>query len=203
MRRRCLQIYVDRRRGIDFHRVYKELLLYQIEFTNTYSQDYSVDEASLDSSSPTHRLETIDPNDNICGNLQSVVSASDQSALRIQSSDRENSASDLGTALDDSVCIWCSKRFGAVKALNRHIRTHTLPETCLIGSCRKPLADRKAVKRHRLSRKHTEKGCFPCTRFGCDKTFTRRDSLTRHLKKSVRCSSKYVHNRVYNDNPLA
>lgn len=85
----------------------------------------------------------------------------------------------IHTGVKPNVCGLCGKQFIQRSALTVHMRVHTgeKPHRCDI--CDKAFSDSSSLARHR--RVHTGKRPYICKFPGCNKTFTRRTTLTRHF----------------------
>ncbi|KAI1260621.1 hypothetical protein F5Y18DRAFT_419937 [Xylariaceae sp. FL1019] len=77
-------------------------------------------------------------------------------------------------------CDWpsCGKQFIQRSALTVHQRVHTKEKPHLCERCGKPFSDSSSLARHR--RIHSGQRPYKCPYADCQKTFTRRTTLTRH-----------------------
>ncbi|KAI9725910.1 MAG: hypothetical protein M1828_002237 [Chrysothrix sp. TS-e1954] len=73
----------------------------------------------------------------------------------------------------------CGKQFIQRSALTVHQRVHTREKPHLCEKCGKPFSDSSSLARHR--RIHSGMRPYKCPYADCQKTFTRRTTLTRHI----------------------
>ncbi|KAJ2347540.1 hypothetical protein GGF43_004735 [Coemansia sp. RSA 2618] len=87
----------------------------------------------------------------------------------------------IHTGVKPFECPWsdCDKRFIQRSALKVHFRTHSgeRPHTCEV--CDRSFSDSSSLARHR--RTHTGVRPYGCEHPGCQKRFTRKTSLRKHM----------------------
>lgn len=107
----------------------------------------------------------------------------------------------IHTGVKPNVCGLCGKQFIQRSALTVHMRVHTgeKPHKCDI--CDKAFSDSSSLARHR--RVHTGKRPYVCEYPGCNKTFTRRTTLTRHFASHIPLGDSNADSNMDNDMSLA
>eukprot|EP00834_Sanchytrium_tribonematis_P007666 NODE_730_length_4371_cov_0.467228.p2 type:complete len:444 gc:universal NODE_730_length_4371_cov_0.467228:750-2081(+) len=128
-------------------------------------------EASINKSSLRNEVKKVKSNDHCCPICEKCFSRKSDINRHLKTH----------SGVKPFKCKYCSKSFAQKSGLTVHTRTHTGEKPYACSYCGIRFGDVSAAKKHEQSTHEMKRHLCPVK--GCDKSFTRKNAVNRHLKQ--------------------